>query len=92
MEKIVSDEEAFRFCNASGSIGKVAHSMAEFKEGIETVPIECLEFHFRDDKNDFEDWLKDVMGEWRLANQIRKIKKQGLTGSVLRGALINSLR
>jgi len=89
MSKFVSENQAFWFCNQKGWIGHIAHSLEEFSKEIKTVPIESIEFHFRDSKNDFEAWLTNVMQEKRIAKKIAKIKKEGLKGEDLRKALIN---
>ncbi|MEM5778259.1 MAG: DUF5752 family protein [Candidatus Aenigmatarchaeota archaeon] len=87
---VVNDEkQAFWFCNQSGWIGQIAHSLEEFANQIKIVPTDCLEFHLRDDKNDFEAWLANVLKEKRIAKKIVNIKKQGLKGEELRKALIS---
>ena len=87
MAKNVSNETAFWFCTTSGSIGKIAHNLHEFAECLRTVPTESLEFHLRDDKNDFEAWLKKIMGETKLAKSFTRIKSKNLRGNELRKAL-----
>jgi hypothetical protein len=89
MEKNVSNEKAFWFCNKSGWIGKIAHNLDEFSREIKNVPADSLEFHIRDDKNDFEVWLRDILQEKRLSKQTAKIKKQSLKGEEFRKALIS---
>jgi len=88
MEKSVSNEKAFWFCNRNGWVGKIAHNLDEFSREIKNVPTDSLEFHIRDDKNDFEVWLRDVLQEKRISKKTAKIKKQGLKGEELRKALI----
>jgi len=90
MSKNVSNDKAFWFCTSSGSLGKAAHNLAEFAEGLKTVPAECLEFHLRDDKNDFEVWLKKIMEEPNFAASMKRIKKKNLNGDTLR-ASVNKL-
>lgn len=77
MSKNVSNDKAFWFCTNSGFTGKIAHNLAEFSESLQTVTIESLEFHLRDDKNDFETWLKKVMEEPKFAASMKRIKKKG---------------
>jgi hypothetical protein len=89
MSKIVSKEQAFWFCSHSRWVGQIAHNLDEFAKQIKIVPTDSLEFHFRDDKSDFEAWLINVMQEKRLAKRMAKIKKQGLKGEDLRKALIS---
>lgn len=87
MAKEVSNDKAFWFCNSSGCIGKGAHNLREFSEILRTVPTDSLEFHLRDNKNDFEAWLINVMGEPNLALEIREIKSRGLKGSALKSSI-----
>lgn len=89
MSKSVSNNQAFWFCNAKGWVGQIAHNLDEFTKQIKVVPLDCLEFHLRDGKNDFEAWLLGVMQEKRLAKRIAKIKKEGLKEEELRKALIS---
>ena len=89
MSKHVPNNQAFWFCTHSGWAGQIAHNLDEFAKDIKSVSAESLEFHLRDNKNDFEAWLKEIMQEKRLSKQIAKIKKQGLKGEDLRKALIN---
>jgi hypothetical protein len=88
MSKTVSKEQAFWFCNNRGWVGHIAHSVDEFSREVRSVPVESLEFHLRENKNDFETWLTNVMQEKRLAKKISQIKKQGLRGEELRKALV----
>lgn len=89
MEKNVSNEQAFWFCNKNGWVGKIAHSLNEFAKEVKSVPVESLEFHLRDDKNDFQAWLGNVLHEKRLSKKMAKIKKDGFKGEELRKAMVN---
>ena len=87
MIKNVSNEQAFWFCNSKGWVGKIAHNVDEFSKDVKSVPTDSLEFHLRDDKNDFEAWLKNSLQEKRLSKKMTQIKKQKLRGEELRKAL-----
>jgi len=87
MTKNVSDDRAFWFCTSSGSTGKTAHNLTEFSKCLKTVPTESLEFHLRDNKNDFEIWLKEVMVEPKFAASMKRIKKKGTRGDALRASI-----
>ena len=88
MSKNVSKEQAFWFCNTRGWVGQIAHNVDEFSKEVKAVPLDSLEFHLREGKNDFEAWMMNVMQEKRLAKKMTQIKKQGLRGEELRKALI----
>ena len=87
MSKEVADDKAFWFCNNSGSIGKVAHNLREFSESLRTVPTNSIEFHLRDGCNDFEAWLKNIMQETKLAEEVKAIKNSGLKGEALKSSI-----
>ena len=92
MTKIVADNKAFWFCTRTGFIGKKAHSLSEFTEAIKTVPAESLEFHLRDNKNDFAAWLFDTMQEPKIAEEMKKIKIKNLRGETLRASLSKAVK
>ena len=87
MIKEVSNDKAFWFCNSSGFTGKIAHSLTEFSEALRTVPTDSLEFHLRDNKNDFEAWLKEIIQDPKLAESMKRIKNKGLKGDALRASI-----
>ncbi|NIO44648.1 MAG: hypothetical protein GTN36_03800 [Candidatus Aenigmarchaeota archaeon] len=87
MIKNVSNDKAFWFCTSSGFTGKIAHNLSEFSECLKTVPVESLEFHLRDNKNDFEAWLKGTMDEPKFAASMKRIKKKNIRGDALRDSI-----
>ena len=96
MVKIVSDDQAFWFCTETGSADIVAHDLEELKKGFRKAPMRSIKFHFRDDRNDFEAWLRNVMEEYNMADNVARIKEDFLRGSLkgvaLRKSLAKSLR
>jgi hypothetical protein len=87
MVKEVTEDKAFWFCNSVGFVGKKARSLTEFSECIKAVPVDSLEFHLREEKNDFEAWLKEIMEEPRLADSVKRIKKKSLKGEELKASM-----
>jgi hypothetical protein len=87
MTKEVSDDKAFWFCNQSGPVGKMARNLTEFSDCLSNVPVDSLEFHLREDKNDFEAWLKDIMEEPKLAASVKRIKNKSLKGEALKASM-----
>lgn len=96
MSKFVSDNEAFWFSTEAGNAGFVAHDVKELKEGFRKAPMKSIKFHLREDKNDFETWLRHVMQENEVADSVVKIKedfsKGSLKGVALRKKLIKTLK
>ena len=74
LQESVPIEKAFYFFRDVGQYtGKSALDLEEFYEMMDKVPLQSLEFHFL--RGDFEKWIKEVLGDKRLASQIRSIDK-----------------
>lgn len=86
--KRVEDDQAFWFRDWNGNVDYVAHDMNEFKDAIEAVPTESLEFHLREDRNDFSVWLENIMNRKGYSSKVQKIKEENLSGKKLRDSLL----
>jgi len=84
--KELSKEKAFYFFTAIGNYtGESATSIEDFLKKIEHIDIKSIEFHvYRDD---FEKWTAEIIGDKELAEQIKKLKHQNITGEKLRNQL-----
>ena len=81
--RILPREKAFYFFTSIGNYtGKSAASLKEFVEKISEVNVKSLEFHFY--RGDFEKWVAEVLEDKDLAEYVRKLRRQGLTGDKLR--------
>ena len=58
----VPDEYVF-YCND----GQVFRNMGELSNGLKHMSDETFSYHSNCDKHDFSNWLKDVVGDERLA-------------------------
>jgi len=68
----VPSECVFRFFVAVGeNTGVTAASTVEFEEKLQNIPIESVNFHFQ--RQDFQRWLKDSVGDKILAKKIDNI-------------------
>jgi hypothetical protein len=84
--KELSKEKAFYFFTAIGNYtGESAASIEDFLEKIVRVDIKSIEFHFY--RGDFEKWIAEIIEDKELAEQIKKLKDQNLTGEKLRNRL-----
>lgn len=96
MAKNVSDGQAFWFCTDEGATEFVAHNLEELRKGFRKAPMKSIKFHFRDGKNDFEAWLRNVMEEHYIADNVAKVKEEFskgyLKGVALRKTLAKSLK
>ena len=82
----LSKESAFYFLTSIGKYtGESATPVEAFLEEIERIDIKSTEFHFN--RDDFEKWLAETIGDKKLAEQIEKLHDQKLTGEKLRDQL-----
>ena len=88
--RTVPSHEGFHFFRAPGdSTGKVATSLADFVEKLRTVDIRSVNFHFP--RQDFEKWLRDIIGDAELSRRINRIKKE-THGEKLRSEIIQIVK
>ncbi|MCW4025307.1 MAG: DUF5752 family protein [Candidatus Bathyarchaeota archaeon] len=86
----VPDENIFVFYNSlSQPTGFSAQTIIEFHNNIQQVNAESLEFHLN--RQDFENWLRDVVKDAELAEELEKIRFAGLKGEQLRVKLLKAL-
>jgi len=79
----LSREEAFYFFISIGNyMGESAASLEEFVKKIGEVDTKSLEFHLC--RGDFEKWVAEVLGDEKLAEQVKGLRNLGLTGDALR--------
>jgi hypothetical protein len=82
------EAKRFYFHNAgSYYLGESAANLWEFREALNEIPIDSLEYHM--ERNDFEHWLGSALQDAELARRVRKLAGHHLEGEVLRRALLN---
>ena len=84
----VPGDKAFSFYIAEGKpLGFSAHSLEEFYRLIKQVTSDSLDFHTN--RGDFENWLRDVVGDHELALDFSEPRVAGLHGEELRKRLLS---
>jgi len=79
----VPPQKAFYFYRDIGApTGKSASSLEEFSHQLETVDANSIEFHVK--RGDFENWIRDIFHNNKLAKRLTTIKTLGLRGEQLR--------
>ena len=58
----VPEEYAFRFHD-----GRLLKNMRELEEALRAISDETFRFHANAEKNDFGNWVRDVIGDQKLA-------------------------
>jgi len=88
--RTVPRHEGFHFFREPGdSTGKLATSLADFVEKMRVVDIRSVNFHFK--HQDFEKWIRDVIGDAELSRRIGRIRKE-THGEKLRNEIIQILK
>jgi alpha-amylase len=62
------------------------HSLDEFVSGLKKVDVSSIMFHM--ERQDFERWLRFVVGDSDLADQITKITTKKMNGETLRKKIL----
>jgi len=71
-------------------MNRSVRSLGEFTSAIESIESGSIEFHM--ERGDFERWVRQVVVDVELADNIRKVSKRKLKGDQLRKALLLILR
>jgi hypothetical protein len=70
----VPHEQGFHFFTELGKYtGVTATSMVEFAQKLQIIPVQSVMFHFQ--RQDFQKWLKNVVGDEELAKRIDQIRE-----------------
>ncbi len=64
----VVEEYVFWCCD-----GRVLRSMQELKEALKTMTDETFAYHANAEKNDFANWVRDIIKDEKLAEDLRKL-------------------
>jgi hypothetical protein len=71
--RVVPDAKGFHFYTRVGDYcGVSVHSLEEFADALQYVCSEAIVFHF--ERGDFQNWIRDVIGDAELAEVIDTIK------------------
>ena len=82
MTKLLRDK-AFYFFNSVGDYtGEYASSLEEFVEKVKKIDSRSLEFHLS--REDFQRWVRDILANEELAEELEKITRLNLRGESLR--------
>jgi len=76
LENLLPFEKAFYFNNPATGEGTFARSLSEFLETLKNAPQEVIYFHLREDMNDFENWVRNVLRDIELADELKRIKEE----------------
>ena len=80
-------ERAFHFfADLKKPLGMYAASIFDFADKLKRVDMQSIEFHLR--RNDFSNWLNEVVHDEWLASEFEKVRKLPVSGENLRARLV----
>ncbi len=86
----VAEGKSFQFYTQIGyPTVYAAKSLADFYRLAEQIGVDVLEFHIG--RGDFENWIRDVFGDQKLADEFGRIKKANLKGEALRKEILKAI-
>jgi hypothetical protein len=61
--------------------GRTLSNMADMLDALRTMPDDTYAYHVNQEKNDFSNWVRDIIRDEKLANDLRKAtsKRQAAT-------------
>ena len=68
----VPDEYVFR-CQD----GRILRDMKELAEALATMTDETFVYHSNVEKKDFSNWVRDIIGDEKLAKDLEKVESRG---------------
>jgi len=89
----VAYEKGFHFYIEMGKYtGITATSLDEFAAKLQTIPVESVSFHFQ--RDDFQKWLRNTIGDGELASRIDQLKQwpSGSSDENLRKELVKTVQ
>ena len=90
--RVVQHAQGFHFYTATGDYcGVSAHSLEEFADALQYVCSNAIVFHF--ERGDFQNWIREVIGDAELAQSVDDIKKceRHLAADSCRKALVDAV-
>lgn len=64
----VSEEYVFRCCD-----GRIVSGMEELGDALTSMTDEVFAYHSNEEKKDFSNWVRDVIGDVRLARDLANL-------------------
>jgi hypothetical protein len=83
----VPSEKGFHFFTGLHMpTGVFATSIFDFLDALKKVDVKSLEFHLK--RNDFANWLRQVIRDDSLASEFERLRDAALTGEKMRDRLV----
>jgi len=91
MLRPVPAEKSFVFCyDFTRPTGQTASSLSEFYSTLKVIDLGSIKFHM--ERGDFERWIRQVIGDDKLANTLAKISGKKLTSKTFVKKILNAVK
>ena len=70
--------------------GITVHSLEEFCQALQKVRLKSIKFHL--ERGDFERWLSQVVGDEKLAEELKRFSSQKFKGKILREKIVSLVK
>ena len=67
--------------------GPILRNLKDLKNALKKISEETFKYHVNKEKNDFANWVKNVLGDKILANKLAKIKTVKITTKTIEEGL-----
>lgn len=89
LEPAPENKGFYFYLRENKSTGLLARSLQEFYGIVKTIDLASLEFHVQ--RGDFEKWIREVLSDEELGDEIAELRVKGLSGDALRDKLCESV-
>jgi len=63
--------------------GKLIKNLGELEKALNDMSDETFHYHLSEGRNDFSNWIRDVVGDNKLANDLSKAKSRIRAGNAV---------
>lgn len=60
--------------------GRILHNLIELRDAFDSMSEELYAYHVNSEKNDFCNWINDVIHDIKLGKELKKVKKREAAG------------
>ncbi len=68
--------------------GRIIRSLEELAREIKELDMETFLEYVNEERNDFENWVREVIGDVVLAKRLEKVKRQTTIGKIISGRIV----
>jgi len=78
----VRPENCFWCCD-----GKIMKNLYELESGLKKMNVKTFSYHTNKEKNDFSRWVEEIVGDKKLATDLKKCKDKKSASSKVAGRI-----